>query len=189
MKLEALLFALEEKAGSRKWDRDSQKYYFTIFGTPDAKKRWGLSIEGHHLSLNFVVENNEVISSTPAFFAANPGLVMNEMPKQLPKGTRVLAKEETLAFDLLASLDKEQRQQAVIAEKAPAEIRDPGSPQPPQTAAEGIAVSDLNADQQKILKNLVTEYARSMPKQVAGARIEAIAKAGRRESPLRLGRR
>ena len=71
MQLESLLYALEEKAGSRKWDRDSEKYYVTIFGTPDEKGRWGFSFEGHHLSLNFVVDKNKVISSTPAFFAAN----------------------------------------------------------------------------------------------------------------------
>ena len=46
-------------------------YYWTVFGTP-GKGRWGLSVEGHHLSLNFVVEGERIVASTPQFMGANP---------------------------------------------------------------------------------------------------------------------
>ena len=55
MQLEQILHELEEAKGTRRFARDPQRYYFTIFGTPGPTERWGLSIEGHHLSLNFVV--------------------------------------------------------------------------------------------------------------------------------------
>jgi hypothetical protein len=178
MQLESLLYALEEKAGARKWDRDSEKYYVTIFGTPDEKGRWGFSFEGHHLSLNFVVDKNKVLSTTPTFYATNPALVKNKIADQLPKGTRVLAKEETLAFKLVKSLDENQRKKAIIDDTAPREIRAAGEAQPPQEAAVGIPASELNEGQTKDLRRLITEYAKNLPEKVTRQRISAIRKAG-----------
>ena len=158
--------------------RDPERYYFTIFGNPSGKERWGLSVEGHHLSLNFVVENGKVISSTPTVFATNPATVMNEVPGGQPKGTRVLAKEEQFAFDLLTSLKPDQRKVAVIAEKAPTEIRAAGVPQPPQDPAEGISAAKLDDAQKKTLHALIESYANNMPEEVAQARWSAIKEAG-----------
>ena len=48
--------------------RDPERYYFTVFGKPSGDGKWALSIEGHHLSLNFVIERGKIVASTPAFF-------------------------------------------------------------------------------------------------------------------------
>ena len=40
--------------------RDPERYYFTVFGHPQDKGTWGLSVEGHHLSLNFVVQDGKL---------------------------------------------------------------------------------------------------------------------------------
>ncbi len=54
MSLENLLHKLEKQ---QNWDRrNPNKYYFTLYGTPGESEHWGLSIEGHHLSLNFVMQ-------------------------------------------------------------------------------------------------------------------------------------
>lgn len=176
MELENLLFELQKgKTGPL---RDAERYYFAVFGPPTANGKWGLSIEGHHLSLNFVIEKGNVISSTPLALCANPAIVMNENVPSIKKGTRVLAKEETLAFDLLASLTPEQKTVAIIADKAPAEIRAAGEPQPPQEAAAGIAAEKLTGQQRSILQSLIEEYAKTVPEEVAKARLEAIEKDG-----------
>jgi hypothetical protein len=176
MELESLLFELQK--GKQGPIRDSDRYYFVVFGEPTADGRWGLSVEGHHLSLNFVVEKGSVISSTPTSLCANPAIVMSDNVPSIPKGTRVLAKEETLAFDLLASLTVDQRKVAVIAEKAPSEIRAAGEPQPPRDAAEGIAAEKLTGKQRGILQSLIEEYANNLPVDVAKARMEAIDREG-----------
>jgi hypothetical protein len=97
MQLEHILHMLEHERGTNNWARETDRYYYTVFGSPSEKGQWGLSIEGHHLSLNFVVKDGEVISSTPAFFAANPATVKNKVEGGLPEGTRVLKDEEQLA--------------------------------------------------------------------------------------------
>jgi hypothetical protein len=177
MSLENLLRELEKTKKSSNI-RDPERYYFTVFGQPSESGRWGLSVEGHHLSLNFVVEKGKVISSTPSAFASNPATVHNETPGSQPKGTRLLAKEEVLAFELLQSLTPEQRRVAIIAEKALSEIRAAGQPQPPQEAPAGIPASKLDEKQRKTLDNLITAYAENLPHDVAEARWAAIRQSG-----------
>jgi hypothetical protein len=176
MELEIILRELEK---ARKGPlRDPERYFFTVFGKPEGSGRWGLSVEGHHLSLNFVVENGHVVSSTPTVFAANPATVMSEVPGGQPKGTRLLAKEETRAFELLASLNAEQLKTAVIDATAPREVRAAGEPQPPQTAPAGIPASQLSESQRKMLNSLIESYTENLPDQVAQDRWNAIRMGG-----------
>lgn len=172
MSLETLLHELE--AGRGRNIRDPERYYFTLFGEPRQDARWGLSVEGHHLSLNFVVDSNRVISSTPQVFATNPAVVKTQNRSGIPLDLRILAKEETLAFDLVNSLSDRQRETAIIDDKAPAEIRDPGSPQPPADPAVGIAYEDLDGEQRDLLMQLIKEYAAAVPQRVAQQRIDKI---------------
>jgi hypothetical protein len=177
MGLEVLLKDLEKsKTGTPL--RDSERYYFTIFGKPTESSKWGLSIEGHHMSLNFVVEGGKVISSTPQMFGANPAIVKNSTVESVKTGTELLAKEERLALELLHALDADQRKVAVIADKALDEVRNAGAPQPPADAPVGLVASKMTDAQKKILRALVDAYAAGMPEEVARQRWEAIESTG-----------
>lgn len=177
MELEAILRELE-KSRQDGPIRDPERYYFTVFGQPAADAKWGLSVEGHHLSLNFVVDRDQVVSHTPAFLGANPATVRTEVGGGPKRGTRVLAQEETLGFDLINSLSDEQRKTAIIAEKAPHDLRGAGEPQPPQSSAEGIATAKLTPEQTQTLRSLIQVYADNMPAELAQARVAEIEKAG-----------
>ncbi|MFM8802400.1 MAG: DUF3500 domain-containing protein, partial [Planctomycetia bacterium] len=97
MELDEILRILE---GARaKNIRDPQRYYFTLFGTPSAVDPWAISIEGHHLSLNFTVRDGRIVDSTPQFMGANPAVVKKQLPGLPAAGTRVLDAEESLAFE------------------------------------------------------------------------------------------
>ena len=172
MELEKVLNEFEK--GKGRWARDFERYYFTLFGKPNPKGKWGLSVEGHHLSLNFVVEDGILVSTTPQFFAANPALVKNENNQGIEVGTRVLDIEETTAFELVQSLSDEQKTSAWIAEKAPKEIRAAGEPQPPQTEPVGISYKDLNQKQRGLLLKLINEYINAMPGPIAKQRSDQL---------------
>jgi len=176
MQLEAILHELEKSRANGPL-RDPQRYYFTLFGPPSATGRWGLSVEGHHLSLNFVVDAGKVISSTPTFFGANPGVLMADYG-ELKKGLRVLAKEEELAFQLLESLSSEQRKTALVAEKAPSDVRNASLAYPPISPAQGLAAREMSKDQVAILRELIETYARNLPRDVADERLSAIEQEG-----------
>ena len=168
MQMEKVLNEFEK--GQGRWARDFERYYFTIFGTPGADQRWGLSVEGHHLSLNFVIDHGQLVATTPQFFAANPAVVQNENQQGVKVGTRILDIEETTAFSLVQSLSEEQSKTALIAAEAPSEIRAAGEPQPPQEAAAGISYEKLNEKQQGELLKLISEYINAMPGPIAKAR-------------------
>jgi hypothetical protein len=174
MELDELLRRLEGTAARNV--RDSLRYYVTIFGEPGPQGCWGLSVEGHHLSLNFTVRDGVLVDSTPQFMGANPAEVKTTFPGLPTAGSRVLAAEESLAFELVTSLDDPQRKRAVIAFEAPDEIRGAGDPQPPPGPPAGIAFRDLSADQQSLVRQLVETYCGSMPAEVAGERLAIIEK-------------
>ena len=172
MQLDELLRIIEgEKA---KNIRDAKRYFVTLFGTPADTGSWGLSIEGHHLSLNITIRDGMVVDSTPQFLGANPAAVQTTFPGLPPTGHRVLRDEEQLAFDLVNSLDDQQRQKAVIAAEPPREIRAAGEPQAPREVAAGIAHAELTSGQQAALQKLVEVYCRVMPDAVAEERLGLI---------------
>ena len=172
MQLDEILRIIEaEKA---KNVRDPQRYFFTIFGLPAAQGGWALSVEGHHLSLNFVVRDGRIVDSTPQFMGANPAEVRTTLAGLPATGTRVLRDEEEIAFELVRALDGPQRVKAVIATKPPKELRAAGEPQPPHDAAVGIGFAELSAAQRQILRRLVDVYCGSMTADVAAERLTLI---------------
>jgi hypothetical protein len=154
--------------------RDPERFFLTIFGEPATTGTWGWSFEGHHLSLNFVIRDGAVISDTPSFWGANPATVRTFVEGGPQEGTRTLAAEEQLAFDLVNALDDKQLERAVISEKAPNEYRAAGKPQPPQSAPEGLAAAEMNDTQKKILRSLLAEYCGHLADPLAAARVAEI---------------
>lgn len=176
MQLESVLFKLEGEGGAN--ERNPEKYYFTVFGKPGNKDRWGLSIEGHHLSLNFVFRGNKVVDSTPQFFATNPAKLMADYGEGFEKGLRVLRAEEQLGFQLVKSLNGEQLKKAMLPGDAPDEIRGAGKPQPTAEMLDGISVGEFNDEQMALLKKLMKSYTSKMKPLVAKQRWELIEEAG-----------
>ena len=175
MRLDEML-RLQEGANAKNI-RDADRYFFTVFGTPAETGTWALSVEGHHLSLNFVVRDGRVVDSTPQFFGANPAEVRKRFADLPEPGFRVLAAEEQLAFDLVRSLSAEQKKTAIVAPEAPKDIRGAGEVQSPKEAPRGIRGDALSPEQQATLGKLLDAYCAAMPEEVARERMELLAKA------------
>ncbi len=175
MRLDEML-RLQEGAKARNI-RDAERYFFTIFGTPAETGTWAVSVEGHHLSLNFVVRDGRVVDSTPQFFGANPAEVRRRFADLPEPGSRVLRDEEQLAFDLVRSLSDEQRGRAIVAAESPADIRAAGEPQSPREAPRGIRRDALTDEQRGLLERIVRTYCAAMPDEVAAERLELLAAA------------
>src|SRR5215470_12375763 len=91
MSLEDVLKILENDNGER---RDSEKYYFSLFGTPSDSGTWGYRVEGHPLSQNYTLVNGEAIDG-PSFFGSNPA----EIRQGPRKGLRALTREDDLSIE------------------------------------------------------------------------------------------
>ena len=169
MSLDQVLYELENHAPRR----EPGQYYISIFGTPGVEP-WGWRVEGHHLSLNFLVANNGAIATTPAFFGANPGEVRNA-PRT---GLRVLEREEELGWKLVRSLDPKQAAIAIIATDAPNDIITTTNRQISKLTPAGISAAKLNKTQATVLQELLAEFARRNRGELAEAELQKIERAG-----------
>ncbi len=169
MSLEAILREAERGGASV---RNPDWYFFTVFGTPGKTGKWGWRVEGHHLSLNFTLADNQVVSATPAFFGANPATV-KDGPR---KGQRALAAAEDLARDLFASLDAEQKKTAL----QPAQFGEiqGRTPAPKVGEPKGLAASKMNDKQRATLLKLLESYAQRLPAEVAEDELKRVKEAG-----------
>jgi len=153
MKLEELLRILENDTSG---NRDREAYYFSMFGKPSAAGAWGWRFEGHHLSLNFTVKNGNLVSASPAFYGANPDTVM----QGADKGMRVLANEDKLARQLLASLTRKQRDRAILQKVAYPDILTFVDRRAKlENEPRGLSATELGSSSFALLRSLVSEYA------------------------------
>jgi hypothetical protein len=154
MSLEQILYDVEGK-GTRANSptRDAELYYFTVFGEPGSDL-WAWRVEGHHLSLNFLVNKDTVSSVTPSFMGSNPGKIL-EGPR---KGLRVLGQEEDLARDFVQSLKDEQRKMAIVTNVAPRDIITGNSRKAHSLEPFGLCSTNINGEQVAKLTKLIDEF-------------------------------
>jgi hypothetical protein len=151
--LENILKVIENRA-AEDHHRDPLNYHFSFFGTPSTDKAWGWRFEGHHISINFALIGNRMVSSTPSFFGTNPGIVLSGPEKD----KQVLKQEAELGFALLNALTNEQRKTAVFSVTAPAEIITVTNREVENLKPDGISFSALTEDQKKIFTKLLNIY-------------------------------
>jgi hypothetical protein len=171
MSLDAVLREIENNPG-----RDPLQYTFTIYGEPsgDAAGAWGWKVEGHHVSLNFTCVGGRVVGTTPSFLGAHPATVESGPLA----GRRAMAVEEDLARELLLSMEDAQRKEAVIAERAPADIITAPGRSLDDAPRVGVAYPSLNDAQRRMLESLIEEYAHNLRRETAEAELGRIRSAG-----------
>ncbi|MEQ3550150.1 DUF3500 domain-containing protein [Pseudonocardia nematodicida] len=111
---------LAEGFGSRPYRerfRDPGLYHLRVFGDPGSRV-WGWRFGGHHVSLNNLVVDGEVVATTPCFLGANPAT----SPLLGGGVQRPLGTAEDLARDIVRGLPAELAERAVLLERAPSDL-------------------------------------------------------------------
>ncbi|MBC7609451.1 MAG: DUF3500 domain-containing protein [Polaromonas sp.] len=170
MALEAVLRDLE--AGSPL--RIPGNYAMAIYGTPVANAAWGWRIEGHHLSLHFTLDRDQVVSTLPQFIGANPALVPKAVAGGPKAQTRPLGAPEDAARALLASFDAAQRAQAVLSAQTYGDIVSRNAKRASPREKGGLAYADMNADQRQALLAMVGQFAAQVKPALAATRMERV---------------
>ncbi len=173
--LEVILGEIERGDGIRSFVRDPELYYWTIFGQPgDAQSPWGWRVEGHHISLNYSLWGGRVISLTPFFFGANPA----EVRAGPRSGLRILDDRETLAQQLMQSLDRSQRRAATIYAEAPWDILTYNASRVSLPPEQGLPAAAMSAVQRDLLRRLVGVYVDQAPADAAAEKWRRIESEG-----------
>ncbi len=149
--------------------RNPENYYVAIYGDPEEDDVWAWRFEGHHISLHFTTVDDKV-SMSPRFFGANPAIVKSGSRK----GLKSLEVEQSLGLQLINSLDRDQKEEAIIQEASYWEIATSNAVEVAPFAKRGIKYEDLERDQQKLLMDIITEYISSIPEDLAEERMESI---------------
>ena len=171
MDLEAVLRALE--SGGR-MDRDTETYFFSIFGSPSSDGAWGWRVEGHHLSLHLTIVDGTSVASSPSFFGSNPAQVRTG-PKA---GLRVLGAREDAARALVMALDRSQRTAAIIDDVAPDDILTGAERAIDPLSPVGVKAAALNPSQRDLLMRVIDAYTSIMADDIAAERMARIREAG-----------
>lgn len=166
MSLEQILLEMEKGSGPK---RDPELYFVSIFGEPGAKT-WAWRFEGHHMSFNFTLAGDKILSGTPSFYGTNPG----EVKTGPRKGLRVLDREEDLGRKLVKSLNAEQQKVAIYTNKAPADIITAADRKARLLSPDGLALSKMESAQKDTLWELVKEYAYRYREDAARENLEKI---------------
>jgi len=128
------------------------EYYLAFLGTPSATAPWMLQFGGHHLAINLTLAGSQA-SMAPSLPAAQPASYTFE-----GRSVRPLGNENDKAFALINALDAAQRSKAILGSRVADLVLGPG--QDGRTIQpEGIPASALTAPQQKMLLDLVREWA------------------------------
>ncbi len=102
----------------RERGRDPGLYYLRVFGDPGSGGVWGWRFGGHHVSLNNLIVDGELVSTTPCFMGADPA------SSELLGGAvnRPLARVEDVARELVRSLSPGLARRAILSPKAPSDF-------------------------------------------------------------------
>ncbi len=130
----------------------SDEYFLAFVGAPSTTDPWILQFGGHHLAINMTMAGARG-TVAPSHTGAQPATFTIE-----GRTVRPLGQESDRAFALMASLNPEQRKQAILPYSVSDLVLGPG--QDGRTIqAEGLRASTLSPAQQEILMEIIREWA------------------------------
>lgn len=156
--------------------RDPERYLLALFGSPSADTPWAFRFEGHHLSLNVTSVPGELPATTPLFLGAEPRRVPDGWPSA---GVAVLGEEEQVARELVASLDPDQRAEAILPYEGGrglvlGQVRRVAASQP-----SGLRRDAMSRAQQELVDRLLEAFIGQWSAPIAAARRSEFEDAGR----------
>src|SRR5215212_543014 len=153
-----------------------------IFGTPSETEPWMLQFNGHHLGLNLTVDGQDNVL-TPSFVGVQPAeytldeagdLTAFEPASVLGSGTiRPMGVENDEAFELINALDPEQQEGAILDYELSDLVLGPGE-DGRVLEPEGLPASEMNADQQDMLLDLIRQWVSIVNDETAQARMSEV---------------
>ncbi|MBV9788685.1 MAG: DUF3500 domain-containing protein [Chloroflexi bacterium] len=145
-----------------------QYYYVALIGTPSETEPWQWQWGGHHVTVNATVAGSN-IALTPSFIGCQPC----EYTDASGTTIRPLGDIEDEAFALVSSLDATQQQAAVLGNSSIDLVLGPGQ-EGKTIQSEGLAASQMTAEQQAALLQLIGHYTGLVNDEDAAARNDEI---------------
>jgi hypothetical protein len=157
-------------------------YNFTLFGSPSPEGPWGWQLMGHHLALNCLVVNQQMVL-TPTFMGAEP----THIDRGPRAGLKVFEDEELRGLSFMTALSASQRAKAIIYHASVGgdlpegrrhkadQLHLGGALQDNRIIPyEGLAGKDMTSSQRVQLLSLIETYIATLPEGPSKARLEEV---------------
>jgi Protein of unknown function (DUF3500) len=157
-------------------------YNFSLFGVPSTGEPWGWQLMGHHLALNCVVVDGQLVLS-PTFMGAEPNFADTGPFAHV----HLFQDEENGGLALIRALTAEQRQQAIVNHSILGQDQPPGRWHPADhlhlggarqdnriIPYEGVRAAGFSSDQRRRLLNLISAFVDPMPPGPLKARMDEV---------------
>jgi hypothetical protein len=142
-------------SGNGTGQRSSERFSFSVFGSPSERGAWGLRLEGHHLTQSIAVRDGRIVAVTPSSFSALP----NRVSAGKHAGLVTLKDEEALARRLIGDLAPALQTRARKSDTALGNILSYAGRERANVQRVGVAAADLNAAQRDLVWQLIETYA------------------------------
>jgi hypothetical protein len=139
---------------------DPDRYYVSVFGTPDARV-WGWRLEGHHLSRHFTIVGNTVVAE-PFFLGAWPTRTGSAF-RSVAKGERTMPREEDAAREIVLSLDRALRRRVVFSAESLTDHLTQNAIRVSPLEQVGVLTGDLPSGAQRRVHEIVRTYLANHP--------------------------
>ncbi|MEZ6035029.1 MAG: DUF3500 domain-containing protein [Planctomycetaceae bacterium] len=143
------------------------EYYFSILGAPSRTEPWMWQFGGHHLAINATIIGDH-ITLAPSLTGGQPMRYVKD-EKQIVQ----MADEVKLAFELVNSLNDEQKKKAVLEDQFADLALGPGRDDV-HPAPAGIRADELTEQQHVLLKKLLAQRIGLLNEEDAAERQQAI---------------
>ena len=150
MLLQDILAASGNGAGQR----SSERFSFSVFGTPAETGAWGFRFEGHHLTQSVAVRDGWIVSVTPHSFSALP----NRVTAGQHAGLNTLKDEEALARRLMSDIAPKLQGRARIGDSTPYNILSYAGRERANAKKVGLPAAEFSTAQRDLLWQLVETY-------------------------------
>lgn len=146
-------------------------YWLSIMGTPSMDVPWGWQFDGHHLIINCLVLQDQVVM-TPMFMGSEPIVA----PAGKFAGTSAFGAEVWSGLKLAQTLTKQQRSKAILGAEIPPDVFTSAYRDNFEMKYEGVRFDEFASDQQALLLDLARTYINRMQPGHADLKLKEVQK-------------
>jgi hypothetical protein len=154
---------------------DADLYFVSVFGQPGARA-WGWRLEGHHLSRNFTVVGNTLVTE-PFFLGAWPTRAGSAY-RTIAQGERAMRREEDAAREIVLSVHGRLRRRVVFSSESLTDHVTQNAVRVKPLDPVGVLARDLPSAAQKRVLEIVQTYLANHPEAMARDALTRIRRAG-----------
>jgi hypothetical protein len=154
---------------------DADRYFVSVFGRP-GDRAWGWRLEGHHLSRNFTIVGDTLVTE-PFFLGAWPTRAGSAY-RTIVRGERAMRREEDAAREIVLSVDGQLRRRVVFSSESLTDHVTQNAVRVTPLEPVGILARDLPSAAQRRVFEIVRTYIANHPPATARRVLDRVERAG-----------